>query len=55
MTQLRCAHCGGKFGLVYQRHGHNKLCSKRCKAAFTAKLAAERESIRRWLKYLGPT
>src|SRR5262245_43761674 len=48
----RCAHCGGKFGLVCQQHWRLRFCRKACKDKFLAKMAKEYALMRKWLGWL---
>jgi hypothetical protein len=50
----RCATCGGKFGLVRHQWYQTQFCSKHCRAKFLAKLAQDRDRVRRWLGFLKP-
>jgi hypothetical protein len=52
--QTRCAHCGGKFGLLRQRWFTNQFCSKRCRQKFITKLVQDRDRVRQWLDFLKP-
>ena len=45
----RCAHCGGKFGLVSHSHLGQRFCRKACKEEFVARRARERDSLIKWL------
>ena len=44
----RCAHCGGRFGLVSHQHRRLRFCRKVCKDSFLAKSA----HMRKWLGFL---
>ena len=50
MTKLekRCAHCGGKFGLIYHHHWGLRFCRKACKDDFLAKTAKDHARVRKW-------
>jgi hypothetical protein len=48
----RCAHCGGKFGLVRYKWYSQQFCRKRCREAYVDKLAADRDRLRRWLGFI---
>ena len=50
MTKLeqRCAHCGGKFGLIYHHHWGLRFCRKACKDDFLAKTAKDHARMRKW-------
>jgi hypothetical protein len=48
----RCAHCGGKFGLVRYKWYSRQFCRKRCREAYLDKLAADRDRLRRWLGFV---
>jgi endogenous inhibitor of DNA gyrase (YacG/DUF329 family) len=50
----RCAYCAGKFGLIRHRWYQRQFCSKKCRDQFLEKLAADRERVRRWLRFLQP-
>ena len=43
-----CAHCGGKFGLVYHNHWGLRFCRKACKDNFLAKTAEGHARMRKW-------
>jgi hypothetical protein len=45
----RCAHCGGKFGLVCYHHWGLRFCRKSCKDSFLARTAKDHARIRKWL------
>jgi hypothetical protein len=49
MTKLekRCAHCGGKFGLIYHHHWGLRFCRKACKDDFLAKTAKDYARVRK--------
>jgi hypothetical protein len=51
-SENRCAHCGGKFGLVSHQHWGRRFCCKTCKSTFLAKTAREHACMRRWLGFL---
>jgi hypothetical protein len=53
--RTRCAHCGGKFGLIRHRWFRNQFCSKRCQEKFLAKLVQDRDRVQRWLDFLKPS
>jgi hypothetical protein len=44
----RCAHCGGKFGLIYHHHWGLRFCRKSCKEGFLAKAAKDHARMRKW-------
>ena len=46
----RCAHCGGKFGLVYHNHWNLRFCRKACKDDFLAKTAKGHARMRKWFR-----
>ena len=48
----RCNQCDGSLGLVVQRKGMLRLCSKRCKKAYEQKLEEERRAKLRHLAFL---
>jgi hypothetical protein len=48
----RCAHCGGKFGLVRQRWFNLQFCSRRCLDLYRDKLQQDRDRITRWFSFL---
>jgi hypothetical protein len=50
----RCNHCDGPLGLVLQRKGLLRFCSKRCKKAYEQKLEEERRAKLRHLAFLAP-
>jgi hypothetical protein len=48
----RCAHCGGKFGLVIHRwHGH-RFCRAKCRERFLHQQNEKREQLKRWLEFI---
>ena len=47
----RCAHCGGRFGMVTHRWWGNKFCKRACKNAYLRELALGRDKIRRWFGF----
>jgi endogenous inhibitor of DNA gyrase (YacG/DUF329 family) len=51
----RCAHCGGKFGLIRQTWFKTQFCSKKCRDRHLDRLAQDRERVRRWFACLRPT
>jgi hypothetical protein len=44
----RCAHCGGRFGLICHYHWGLRFCRKACKTTFLAKTAKDHARMRRW-------
>jgi hypothetical protein len=57
MTKLdnRCAHCGGKFGLVSHHHRGLRFCREVCKENFLARTAKDYARMRKWFGLLaGP-
>jgi hypothetical protein len=44
----RCAHCGGRFGLICHYHWGLRFCRKACKTTFLAKAAKDHARMRRW-------
>jgi hypothetical protein len=52
-SENRCAHCGGKFGLVSHHHWGLRFCSKACKRAFLVKAAKDHLVVRKWFGLLG--
>ena len=50
----RCAHCGGKFGLVSHSHFGQRFCRKGCKEKFVTKAARERMHFLKWFTGLAP-
>jgi hypothetical protein len=47
----RCAHCGGRFGMVTHRWWGNKFCKRTCKNAYLRELALGRDKICRWFGF----
>jgi hypothetical protein len=47
----RCAHCGGRFGMVTHRCWGNKFCKRTCKNAYLRELALGGDKIRRWFGF----
>jgi hypothetical protein len=47
-----CAHCGGKFGLTRHRWFYYQFCKKSCLEDFLAKLAREKDRLRKWIGFL---
>jgi hypothetical protein len=46
----RCYHCGGRFGLIRQRHLWKQFCRKRCKENYLASVSRKVEATKRqWL------
>jgi hypothetical protein len=50
----RCAHCGGKFGLVSHFYFGRRFCRKACREKFVARTAREREHVFKWFNGFGP-
>jgi hypothetical protein len=48
-SEKRCAHCGGKFGLIHHHHWGLRFCRKACKDDFLAKTAKGYARVRKWL------
>jgi hypothetical protein len=48
----RCAHCGGRFGMVTHRWWGNKFCKRTCKNAYLREIAVGRDKICRWFGFL---
>ena len=48
----RCAHCGGRFGLIRDRWYGHQFCRAKCREAYLDKLALDRERVKRWLGLL---
>jgi hypothetical protein len=44
----RCAHCGGKFGLICYNYWGLRFCRKACKDYFLAKNAKDHVRMRKW-------
>jgi hypothetical protein len=48
-----CTHCRTtKFGLIRQRHFRAVFCTIKCKTAYLARLALERQQRQAWLRWL---
>ena len=45
----RCAHCGGKFGLVSYPHPGQRFCRKAREEEFVVRRARERDNLIKWL------
>jgi hypothetical protein len=53
MKVIFCGHCGSsKFGLIRHRYFNLQFCSRKCKDAYLAQLASDRESLRKWFAFL---
>lgn len=52
-SENRCAHCGGKFGLVTHHHWGLRFCRKACKHAFLVQTAKDHVRMRKWFGLLG--
>ena len=48
----RCAHCGGRFGMVTHRWWGNKFCKRTCKNAYLSELALGRDKICSWFGFV---
>ena len=51
-AENRCAHCGGKLGLVSHHYWGLRFCRKSCKADFLAASAKDHARIRKWFGFL---
>jgi ribosomal protein S14 len=52
-SENRCAHCGGKLGLVSHHFQGLRFCRKGCKESFLARTATNYACMRRWFGF-GP-
>lgn len=50
-----CRYCDGKFGLIRYYWWRTQFCSKKCRENYLAKLAQDRERLKRWLSFLHPS
>lgn len=48
----RCAHCGGRFGLIVYRWYGQRFCRAKCREAFLCELTSERERLKRWISFI---
>ena len=49
----RCAHCGGKFGLVCYHHWGLRFCRKACRDTFVARTAKDHLYVKKCFGFLG--
>ena len=49
-SENRCAHCGGKFGLVLHHHWRLRFCRQTCKNHYVSKIKELRADS--WFDYL---
>jgi hypothetical protein len=48
----RCAHCGGRFGLIVYRWYGERFCRAKCRDAFLHRLEADRDRLKRWISFI---
>jgi hypothetical protein len=48
----RCAHCGGKFGLIVYRWHHERFCRAKCRDAYLHKLAENGRRLKEWISFI---
>jgi hypothetical protein len=49
----RCAHCGGRFGLIVYRWYGQRFCRAKCRERFLQELDEKRMQLKRWLNFIG--